>query len=73
MLRLEVDALSLKRAVIDPRIDIEFSRPPVDVLAPAFAPFLQKVGGVPVAVLLAEPVLTIADRLRGEAASSLEA
>ncbi|MCY1170356.1 hypothetical protein D9M73_104240 [compost metagenome] len=57
VLWLQVDALRLKRAVIDPCIDIQFGQTRVDVLAPTLAPFLQQVGAVPVAVLLAEPVL----------------
>lgn len=42
--------------MIDARVDIELGEPLVDVLSPALAPFLQKVGTIPVAVLLAEPV-----------------
>ena len=43
--------------MIDACIDIEFGKPLVRVLRPTLAPFLQQVGAVPVAVLLAEPVL----------------
>jgi hypothetical protein len=49
VLRLQVDASQSQRLVIDPSIDIEFG--------PALAPFFQKVGAVPVAILFAEPVL----------------
>ena len=50
--------------MIDACIDIEFGKPLVRVLRPTLAPFLQQVGAVPVAVLLAEPVLV--DVAQGE-------
>src|SRR3546814_17695214 len=59
VLGLQLDALCPKRSVIDPRIDIEFGKPGVDMLAPALPPLLQPVAAVPVAVLLPAP--TFAD------------
>lgn len=44
--------------MIDARIDIERRETLVHMLGPAFTPFLQEVGAVPVAVLRTEPVLT---------------
>lgn len=57
VLRFEVNPLCLERAVIDARIDIELGEPLIDVLGPPFAPFLQEIGPIALAVLLAKPVL----------------
>jgi hypothetical protein len=56
-LRLKPDALRLKAAMVDPRVDIEFGQPLVDMLGPAFAPALDHLGAVPVPHLRAETVL----------------
>jgi hypothetical protein len=57
VLRLQVNALGLQTAVIDPRVDIELRQPAIDVLGPGFAPVGQQLGLVPLAHLGAEPIL----------------
>ena len=56
-LRLKTDALRLKAAVVDPRVDVEFGKTLVDVIGPAFAPTFDQLGAVPLPHLLAEPVV----------------
>ena len=56
VLRLQANALCLKTAMIDPRIDIELGQPLIDVLSPTFAPVLDEFGAVPVAHLRSEAV-----------------
>ncbi|CAA0093325.1 Uncharacterised protein [Starkeya nomas] len=55
-LRLKVDALCLKAAVVDPRVYVEFRQPLVDVIGPAFAPTLDQIRAVPLPHLRAEAV-----------------
>src|SRR5690606_11322680 len=55
-LRLQVYALRLKTAMIDAGINVEVGKPLVDMLGPTFAPPLDHLRAVPVALLLAEPV-----------------
>ncbi len=55
-LRLQCDALALKAAMVDARVDIEFSHALVGKLGPAFAPALDHLGAVPVSDLPAETV-----------------
>ena len=56
VLRLKANALSLKAAVIDARINIELGKPLVDVVSPTLAPLRDQFSTVPVAHLRAEPV-----------------
>jgi len=56
-LRLQRDALRLKAAMVDPRVDVEFGQAFVDVIGPTLAPMLDQFGAVPVPHLLAEPVV----------------
>ncbi len=55
VLLLEIDALRFERAVIDTRVDVEFGQPRIGLLGTLFSPFLQQIGAVSVAILLAEP------------------
>src|SRR3546814_19068790 len=57
VLRLEIDALRVQTAVIDPRVDIEFSEALVRMIGPSLAPVVQQVGSVPVANLGATALL----------------
>ena len=41
VLRLKVDPLRFKRAMIDASVDIQLGKTTVDVLAPRFAPMLE--------------------------------
>ncbi len=59
VLRLQRDPLRFEAAVIDPRIDVEFGEALIDMIGPAFAPLLDKLGAVPVAELLTEPGFAI--------------
>ena len=54
VLRLKADALCLKTAMIDARIDIEFGKALVHVIGTALAPSLDKFGAVPLADFRAE-------------------
>jgi len=56
VLRRELDALRVQRAVIDTRVDVERGQPCIHMPGPALAPLLQQRGPVPVADLGAEPV-----------------
>src|SRR3546814_18906411 len=49
VLRLEIDALRVQTAVIDPRADIEFSEALVRMIGPSLAPVVPPVGSVPFA------------------------
>ena len=57
ILRLKVDALRFQRSVIYADVYVEFGQPRVDVIRPALAPSLDKLGAVPVAFLRAETLL----------------
>src|SRR5205085_4703550 len=46
-LRLQRDALRLKAAMVDARVDVEFGQPLVGQFGPAFAPTLDHLGAVP--------------------------
>ena len=59
VLRLQVDPLRLQRAVIDPRIDVEFGQAGVHMLGPRLPPAGQEVGRIPLADLLAERPLPV--------------
>jgi hypothetical protein len=50
--------------MIDPRIDIALGEALIDMLVPAFAPLLEQIGPVPVALFGAEAVF--ADTSGGE-------
>jgi hypothetical protein len=54
MLRLQLDALRLKRPVIHLGVDPQLRQPLVHMAGPALAPVAQKLGAIPVADLLAE-------------------
>jgi hypothetical protein len=56
-LRLQRDALGFKTAMVDARIDVEFGKPLIGKLCPAFAPALHHFGAVPLPHLLAKTVL----------------
>ena len=56
-LGLQPDALRLKAAMVDARVDVEFGQPLVGKLGPAFAPTLDHLGAVPLPHLRAEPFL----------------
>ncbi len=58
VLRLEVNALGLQAAVIDPRIDIELGQPAIDVLGPGFAPVVQELDLIPLAHLGTEAIFS---------------
>src|SRR3546814_20019026 len=48
ILRFEGDALRFQTAVIDARIDVEFGKPPIDLIRPPLTPLLDTFGSVPV-------------------------
>ena len=52
VLRLKIDALRRQRAVVDPRVYIQFGQPFIDVIGPRLAPLLQERRAVPVPHLL---------------------
>ena len=56
MLRLQVESLLLQAAVVHRRVDAEFGKTMVDVLAPALAPARELRCAVPLPHLLAEPL-----------------
>src|SRR3546814_3103081 len=51
VLRLKVDALRFVDAMIYAGVNIQFRKPRVDMIGPTLAPFLEKLGAVPVAFL----------------------
>ncbi|MNQ29567.1 hypothetical protein D3C85_428800 [compost metagenome] len=57
VLRLQVNSLIFKRAVIDPSVDIQSSEVFVRVLRPCFAPMRKKLYAVPVSDLCPEPLV----------------
>ena len=56
-LRLKREALCFQAAMVDPRVDVEFGKPLIGELGPAFAPALDHLGAVPLPHLLAKAVL----------------
>src|SRR3546814_8984163 len=48
VLRLKVDALRFVAAMIYAGVNIQFRKPRVDMIGPTLAPFLDKLGAVPV-------------------------
>src|SRR3546814_11420103 len=56
VLRFERNTLCFETAMIDADIDVEFGKTGVDMIRPALAPLLDKMGSVPVADLRAQPV-----------------
>src|SRR3546814_11752639 len=56
VLRFERNTLCFETAMIDADIDVEFGKTGVDMIRPALAPLLDKMGSVPVADLRAKPV-----------------
>src|SRR3546814_10004335 len=56
VLRFERNTLCFETAMIDADIDVKFGKTGVDMIRPALAPLLDKMGSVPVAYLRAKPV-----------------
>src|SRR3546814_13432967 len=54
VLRLKVDALRFVAAMIYAGVNIQFRKPRVDMIGTTLAPFLDKLGAVPVAFLRAK-------------------
>ena len=46
-LRFKADALGLEAAMVDPRVDVEFGQPLVDMIGPTLTPLLDQLGAVP--------------------------